>query len=248
MGYKIIVRMDDICPWMDIDRFNKYIEMLSNLGIKPLLGIVPDCRDKQLMISEVTGFWELMREYKKKSYPIAMHGVFHTYVSNKEGLVCKRPMSEFAGLSYKEQYEKLSHGLAVMREQDLETDVFFAPGHSYDCNTLKALKKLGFNYISDGRSFGPYILEGVKCIPAASAYRLHFGRGLLTICIHSNNKSEKDYMRLKEFLEKKKNKIISFNEAKAFSAKRYLLSRIGEKVNLTIDQIIMNAAGIIKNR
>ena len=52
----------------------------------------------------------------------------------------------------KEQKEKLLLGKAALENEGIYTDTFMAPGHSYDRNTLKALKTIGFEYVTDGRT------------------------------------------------------------------------------------------------
>ena len=49
-------------------------------------------------------------------------------------------------------YEKIKKGKEILESHNVYTDVFFAPSHSYDDNTLRALSKCGFKYISDGYS------------------------------------------------------------------------------------------------
>ena len=45
---KIAVRMDDITPDMDWEKFLAFKEILDTFGIKPLIGVVPDNRDENL--------------------------------------------------------------------------------------------------------------------------------------------------------------------------------------------------------
>jgi len=238
MKYPITVRIDDVCPTMDLEKFDRYIEMLREFGIKPLLGIVPDCQDEQLRVSEVDGFWDYMLRLANDGYSIAMHGVFHKYVTAKPGLVSRRKLSEFSGLSYEEQYEKLRHGLQIMNSHGLNTDIFFAPGHSYDRTTLKALYALGFKYNSDGRSFHAYVLEGIKHIPANGAYRIHFGRGILTICLHPRTESDNSIEKVRAFLSARREKLMNFDEIRFWEEKNYRISRFEEKINMMIDHII----------
>ena len=42
---------------------------------------------------------------------------------------------------------------------------FFAPAHSYDKNTVRALSANGFKYVSDGKSPMPYNWHGVTFFP-----------------------------------------------------------------------------------
>ena len=48
---QIAIRLDDITPDMDWERFLAFKEILDGCGIKPLIGVVPDNRDENLHLS-----------------------------------------------------------------------------------------------------------------------------------------------------------------------------------------------------
>jgi len=239
MGFPIIVRMDDICPKMNYEKFIKYFNMLDGLGIRPLLGIIPCCEDKSFTAEESPSFWGDMRRFRDNGCSVAMHGVHHVYTSSSRGLVCSRPMSEFAGLPLERQTELLRLGRRVLHENQLETDIFMPPGHSYDMNTLKAMKECGFRFLSDGRSFHPYETEGIRCIPASSSYRLHFNRGVLTICIHSDAEDERSFLRTREYLKKNRKRVIDFQKAINLKTYPYWFCRTEELLNMKLDSILL---------
>jgi len=167
---KILIRFDDICPTMDFIQFEKALKVLQTYNVKPLLGIVPDCKDPELQIEPYhEEFWEYIRQLKNKGYKLAMHGYTHVYDSHKRGIVNIGFHSEFAGHTYQEQYEKIKKGIETLKANGIETDTFFAPSHSYDLNTLRALRENGFQYISDGMSTKPTLRKGIVCIPCRSA-------------------------------------------------------------------------------
>ena len=58
--------------------------------------------------------------------------------------------SEFAGLGFEQQFAMLEKGKAILESHGIKTDIFMAPAHSYDRNTLNALQKLGFTKMTDG--------------------------------------------------------------------------------------------------
>ena len=65
---KIAVRMDDISPGMDWEKFRRFYGMLKDKGIRPLLGVVPANRDENLQIQNTVSeetFWETMKELKE---------------------------------------------------------------------------------------------------------------------------------------------------------------------------------------
>ena len=50
---KITVRLDDITPDMDWERFLKFKALLDRYQVKPLIGVVPDNRDENLVKKEL---------------------------------------------------------------------------------------------------------------------------------------------------------------------------------------------------
>lgn len=166
---QILLRFDDICPTMNWTQWQRAKTLMDSYNVKPLLGVIPNCNDQELLIdSPSEDFWDYLKSLQKEGYVLAMHGVYHKYSLLKRGLINNGKNSEFAGLSYKEQYEKLKYGKQFLEENGIFTDVFFAPSHSYDKNTIKALGNLGFKYMSDGRSNKIIDYNGIKAIPAKS--------------------------------------------------------------------------------
>ena len=48
ISMKVAVRLDDITPDMDWERFLKFKELLDRYQVKPLIGVVPENRDENL--------------------------------------------------------------------------------------------------------------------------------------------------------------------------------------------------------
>lgn len=181
-----MVRFDDITPDMNWDNFYKGIDLLKEYGIKPLLGVVPCSQDKNLSYDEAKKtFWEELRQLQADGYQIAQHGYTHVYETEDSGLLGVNPFSEFAGLSYEKQYEKLRAGQAIFIENGIQSDIFMAPGHTYDENTLKALVALGFTALTDGLTRQPYRRRGICCIPC-NLMKSKNNKYYHTICVHTN--------------------------------------------------------------
>ena len=106
---------------------------------------------------------------------IAMHGYHHTFCSKAHGILNKRINSEFAGLPYNIQYEIIRDGKAILESHNIYTNIFFAPAHSYDKNTVRALSANGFKYVSDGKSPMPYNWHGVTFFLLLIKVRLELG-------------------------------------------------------------------------
>lgn len=236
---KICIRFDDICPAMDYNKFNLAVNKLDNFGIKPLLGIVPLCNDPELMFEPShIDFWEQMRKLKLKGYLIAMHGVTHVYDSSGKGIL-NRGKSEFVGHSYEEQFNKIKRGKEVMKAEGLDTDIFFAPSHSYDNNTLKALYDNGFKYVSDGKSNKPYVSHGIKAIPCIHGGLLRSGRirkrGIYTAVIHTSEwvaKNQNAESLFIKFCDKYSSEIVDFSDVLNEKCGNYYLQKIIEKINV----------------
>ncbi|MDE5597529.1 MAG: DUF2334 domain-containing protein, partial [Lachnospiraceae bacterium] len=163
---KIAVRMDDITPDMNWENFSFFQELFEQAGITPLLGIVPENRDAKLSLESPREDFDMhMKELEKQGYCLAMHGCYHVYTTKCGGRFPLNSYSEFAGLPYEKQKELLTIGKESLKEHGIETDIFMAPAHSYDDNTLKALKELGFNKITDGFGKVPYMEKGLTFYP-----------------------------------------------------------------------------------
>lgn len=172
----ILIRFDDICPTMNWEQWDRAEAVLRQYGVKPLLGVIPDCTDPELQIDPPRDdFWQWVQGRKAEGWAIAMHGVNHRYQTNGKSLISRGHHSEFAGLPYEKQVEMIRRGKEILAEHGLTTDIFFAPSHSYDENTLKALAANGFRYNSDGRSQKSYIWHGIKCLPSGSGSSLRSG-------------------------------------------------------------------------
>lgn len=201
--FYITFRMDDICPQMDFGNFMEYKMLFDEYGIKPLLGIVPDNQDGFLKIDDdYPDFWIMMKQLQEDGWVIAQHGYQHVYCSHVEGILSRRKLSEFTGLSYEDQVEKISKGKRILEEKGLHTDIFMAPGHSFDVTTLRALKDCGFKYVTDGKSSLPYMYYDLKFIPCRNGIPLNLP-GINTWCIHANTSTEKAFNRIKKSLNTK---------------------------------------------
>ena len=71
-----------------------------------------------------------------------MHGCNHLYTqkSDKNDIFNYGGNSEFYGLDYSMQLNKIKTGLEEFKKREIKVRSFFAPNHIYDSNTLKALK------------------------------------------------------------------------------------------------------------
>ena len=215
MSMKIAVRMDDITPDMNWENFNFFLDLFEKTGITPLLGIVPDNKDNSLSCETLhEDYYEVMKALEKKGFTLAMHGCHHVYSTKSGGLFPLNRYSEFAGLPYDRQKELLKYGKEKLKANGIETDIFMAPAHSYDKNTLKALKELGFTKITDGFGKHPYIYRGLAFYPISFRLASSFKKktGITTMVIHSNTVNEADKAGYEKIFKEQGKNMISYSE------------------------------------
>ena len=210
---KYILRLDDASDYMDLKKWGKIEELLDKYEIKPLVGIIPDNEDPSLIekYSKNEQFWEKVDDWKAKNWALALHGCNHKYVTKEGGINPVNARSEFAGVSLEKQCEKIKHGITVLREHDIEPKVFFAPSHTFDENTLLALKKeSNIRIISDTIANDRYTQDGMTFVPQQSGKGRRLPFKLVTFCYHPNMMKEEDFFELEKFLKKNQKKFVDF--------------------------------------
>ncbi len=209
-----LLRFDDITPQMAWSKFNPLKNELELLNISSVLGVVPDSKDDNLNIEEYNeSFFDFIRHCKSIGDTITQHGTNHVYSQQDSGLLNINPFSEFAGLSYEEQYIILKKGKDILIKENVWEPYFMAPAHSFDKNTLKALYDLDFRAITDGYGFYPYTKENIILVPQLFSKPIDLGFGISTICLHINSMTEQQISEVLDFIKINKNKFINFEEA-----------------------------------
>lgn len=243
---KIAVRMDDIAPGMDWEKFHRFYGMLKDKGIRPLLGVVPANRDENLQIQNTVSeetFWKTVRELKEDGCTIALHGYDHIYTTSKGGMFPLNHFSEFAGVSYTEQKEKLKQGKRILEEHQISTDIFMAPAHSYDAHTIQALKACGFQKVTDGFGLRPYRYNGMTFYPISfrQGSSLKRKKGYTTFVVHCNTMTEQDFDRWENLLRNTDGtEWISYSELLAVTPKqRNGIGRSFEKLLANVKHILV---------
>lgn len=207
-GPRYIFRLDDITPTMDWDRFWATLNLLRRYRVKPLLGVVPDNRDPKLNRHAANPrFWEILRSLRdEERVDVAQHGYQHLLIP-KPGAAILRPAhgattdrSEFAGHTYREQADRLARGRDIMGKHGLQTPFFFAPNHSFDYHTLRALRETGFTGVSDGVALYPYRSEGLTFVPQQMWSPRKMATGVFTVCLHTNEIHPREIGAIRRFL------------------------------------------------
>lgn len=215
MQTRYLIRLDDACPFMDRDKWLRMEAILDKYGVKPLVGIIPANDDPVTIIyPEDAGFWEKAHSWQKKGWCMALHGFDHVCKTDSGGLNPVHKRSEFAGLSYEEQCEKIRSGYNLLKDKGFDVKWFFAPSHTFDENTLKAIKEhTPIRNISDMIATKPYLYKGFTFMPCQMGVLRDFPiSGYWCACYHPNIMKDVDFLALDSFLKNHKDSFISFEE------------------------------------
>lgn len=212
---KFIIRFDDICPSMNWNAFRLFEEFFDhNPHFRPLLGVIPDNLDSHLCVDKKRiDFWDKVRRWRDLGWTIAQHGHTHQYLRKDGGILKVGNDSEFAGLSYEQQYEKIARGKEILIHENVWQPYFMAPSHSFDKETITVLKKLEFIALTDGYGVFPYLMDGLIVVPQLFGSTINFGIGVYTICLHINSMSQKQIETILAFMRNNAHRFIPFPQA-----------------------------------
>ena len=235
--------MDDITPDMNWENFLKLKEIFDKYNVKPLLGVVPDCQDDMLHCEEAKeDFWEYLKGLQQEGWVLAQHGCYHQYTTKCGGCFPLNRFSEYAGVPYEQQKEQLAYGRKKLQEKGIFADVFMAPGHTYDRNTLKALRECGFTHVTDGFGKKPYLRDGLVFLPIAEKKSAVFGEveGYTTLVIHANGMKGSEIRWYDEMIGKYTEKLIPYGEyLKAPVEKRGWFGHLTEYCKATAKRVMV---------
>lgn len=201
---KYLLRLDDACERMDVEKWNRMEELLDKYKVKPIVGVIPHCEDPMMEKYPVDDeFWIKVHRWKEKGWTIALHGYNHVYSTRCGGINPVNQRSEFAGEPLSVQKGKISKGVAIFRAHGIEPQVFFAPSHTFDQNTLIALKEESdIRIISDTIAWDCYSEFGLTFVPQQSGRVRKLPFKTTTFCYHPNTMTEDSYDLLDVFLQK----------------------------------------------
>ena len=212
-----LIRLDDIAENMNWDMVEQVTNLFDKFEIKPVLGIIPNNKDAELLLypKKNINFWKQVKIWKNKGWEIGMHGNNHVYdkYCNKSDYLGHGGNSEFCNHTYQNQLEKIKCGLDKFNSENINIRTFFAPNHTFDNNTLLALQKCGVAEIVDGYGLMPYEENGIKFIPQLFHKILPLPFGIQTFQIHLNYYNQNDFNNFKKFIELNSKKIITYDQA-----------------------------------
>ena len=243
---KIAIRIDDITADMDWDRFNRFADILDKYSVCPLIGVIPDNKDDTLAGTCREDYAAWLKERVRKGWVIAMHGYNHKYVTKKGGLFPLNLFSEYAGRSLEEQNEMIRDGKCRLSEQGIATNIFMAPAHSFDSNTVRALKMNGFEYITDGFGYKPFIRKDITWLPISFRRSSDIDRkdGYTTLVYHVWNMDDKDFVNFEKLLATRRDQIINYSELlDADTVRANVFSVCGQYIKATVKRILVKIKG-----
>ena len=238
-----LIRLDDIAENMNWDFMDRAESLFDKFNIKPVLGIIPNNKDVELLTypKKNSDFWEQVRKWKEKGWEIAMHGTNHVYSGycKKNDYLNVGGNTEFCNLNYNEQLEKIQTGLNKFKKEKINIRTFFAPNHTFNYNTINALQACGVNQIIDGYGIMPYTENNTKFIPQLFYNLIELPFGFQTFQIHLNYLKEKDFIKFSKFIEKNSNKIVDYDKAISMINNNifYVIMRFGSKRILQIKRL-----------
>lgn len=191
MSARYLIRLDDACSTMHAERWAEMEGMLDALRIRPIVAVVPQNLDLALCAQQADpAFWDKVRAWKAKGWTIAMHGYQHQFhrVDRRCLMLPFYDRSEFAGLAYEEQAEKIRASWRLFDAQGVLPSAWVAPAHCFDRLTLRAVEReTPIRLISDGIACDQYFEDGFYWLPQQLWAYVPHRTGLWTICIHPNS-------------------------------------------------------------
>ena len=121
-----------------------------------------------------------------------------------------------------------------------------APAHSYDNNTLKALKEVGFTKLTDGFGTTPYLWKEMVFYPISFrlAGSLKKQKGYTTLVIHANTINDSDRQRYTILFAQNRETFISYEEyLRATPVKRGVFAGVVEYGMANIKHSLVSIRG-----
>lgn len=223
-----LLRLDDASDYMDSNKWNRMEQILDKYSIKPIVGIIPNNQDKDLinLYKRDCNFWTKVEIWRNKGWELAMHGYNHVCNLNNVGINPVNKKSEFAGLALKEQKIKMKKGFEIFVAHGIYPRIFFAPCHTYDYNTLRAIaEESQIRIISDTIANDVYKMNEFYFIPQQSGRVRKLNFAITTFCYHPNSMNEQLFNKLESFIKKNHDKFICFHEIEMKERKRNLFDK-----------------------
>ena len=215
MGYYII-RLDDACPTMNHENWNRIELILNQHNIKPIVGVIPDNKDPDFHWEEDSNFWEHVQKWQEAGWCIALHGLHHKYrISSRKNYFQKSHSNktEFADIPLEEQKKMILRGIEIMKLHNIYPLCFYAPSHTFDANTVMALHDMNVPFVSDGYALYPYKKLEMTFLPSICNGPFFIPFGICTYVFHPSFMREKSFISFENFVNSYEKYIITAEEA-----------------------------------
>lgn len=201
---RYLIRFDDVCPTMNWNIWHRMEKTLDAFRVKPILAVIPDNRDEELMVAAANDrFWETVRQWQARGWTIGLHGYQHAHLTRDGGLLRMSRWSEFSGLSRATQYTRLQSALEICKHNGVAPEIWVAPAHSFDAETLSCLYDLGIRCLSDGFAIYPHLdARGILWVPQQLWRFRRMPLGIWTVCLHINRWTADDVSRFSSDVKK----------------------------------------------
>ena len=210
----LLIRMDDIAENMNWQYMDRCELLFDKFNLKPLLGVIPENKDPEfLKYPKNSDFWSRVKNWEKKGWEISMHGYTHLYEkqTKKNDIFNYGGSSEFFGLDYQNQLNKIRLGLKKFKEKNISIRSFFAPNHTYDLNTLRALKECNIKIVIDGYGLFPYYKFDLLFVPQLFYKEKLLPFGIQSTSMHINYWDIKYLNNFEDFINKNYNKVVDID-------------------------------------
>ena len=110
-----LIRLDDACPQMHLEKWERVECILNKYSIKPIVAVIPDNKDETLFFNYNENFWtSTINRWQKNNWNLALHGYQHLYHPTcKKSIVQFKNKSEFTGDDYQTQKDKIGFQLML---------------------------------------------------------------------------------------------------------------------------------------
>jgi len=209
-----IMRLDDASEYWNSKNWRKMHELLTRYDIKPILAIIPQNEDPELKeYGYDPGYSRLLLEWISYGAVPAIHGYNHVFVSEDGGMNPVNSRSEFAGVDLEKQRKKVHDGIAILKDNGINPIIFIAPAHTFDLNTLAALKlESDIRIISDTIATDVYFENDFYFIPQQTGRARKLPFKVVTFCYHPNVMEDDDFDELEIFLKQNRLLFGSFDD------------------------------------
>lgn len=141
----VIFRNDDIQPYYRSETMKAVDSIFVEEGVPVTQGVIPAIGGQEMNKEmEVCRYLRQQTAEHPEIFDVALHGYQHKEVNNYSG------GSEFGGVPYQVQREKISNGAnAIQRCVGERPDTFIPPLNTYDRNTVRALNQENITVLSE---------------------------------------------------------------------------------------------------